>query len=112
LEGAMGESSALSLSDYEQLVWLASRGIVVLCEDGGNWRAMVPCGDVFRHAADAEDLDPWRVAEVRGAYGEYGWDGVVAWISERRGTEPMERFRTPEYLKARAFLEYWKDGVD
>ena len=40
MEGAMGESSALSLSDYEQLVWLASRGIVVLCEDGGNWRAM------------------------------------------------------------------------
>jgi hypothetical protein len=52
------------------------------------------------------------VAEVREAYGKYGWDGVVAWVSERRGEEPTERFRTPEYLKAKAFLGYWKDGVD
>jgi len=95
--------------EYENLLWLAARDIVFFSErtgGGGDWIALVNCGDTFCLAcADAEELTPERSWEVKTIYERCGWDGVVAWIAKARGEEPLEKLRTSGYMAAREFLD-------
>ena len=105
------------LLEYSQLFWLAARDVVWFAEASssdlqehmasrGGWIALINLSDTFGYAcADAERLAPGQAHEVRAYYEEYGWSGVIAWVSVKRNQEPLEELKTPEYLKARAGLQ-------
>jgi hypothetical protein len=58
--------------------------------------------------ADAEDLPLEEIERLHGLWKEYGPDGVIAWVANRRGEEPLAEYVTEKYKEARAALEAFK----
>lgn len=102
----------LLVRQYEHLFWLAAEDIVFFShynseiEDyDGGFHAAVNCNDTFNYASvDAEDLAPGQAHKVRDFYERYGWAGVVAWASKKRGIEPLKELQDDKYREAMAEL--------
>lgn len=103
---------------HGHLFWLAARDVVFFStyneeikgRDNG-WHAAVNCNDTFYYAsADATDLAPGHEHEVRAAFDQWGWAGVVAWCAIERGQEPLEQLQTDEYRQARAAIDAARAG--
>lgn len=101
------------LFEYEQMFWLASRDVLYFAEAThheldaarGGWRVCVLCNDTFGYAcADAEIIAPGQAREVRAFYEAFGWDGVIAWVAEKRQQAPLKELQTPKYFQAKAAL--------
>lgn len=102
-----------SLEEMNHLLWLAARDIIFFStyddddkEYTNGFYAAVNCNDTFYYAsADAESLPFERAEELRGAYELFGFAGVVAWCSLKRGYGPLERLQTEQYRAAMEFLQ-------
>lgn len=74
-------------------------------EIGEFWSPCVNLSDTFGYAcADGERLDDSQIDCLISAHKQWGYDGVVAWASLIRKSEPIEPRRTPEYFEARVAL--------
>jgi len=101
---------SMTLQDYEALCWLAAREVVYFStynrdigtyDDG--WYVYINANDTFCYAcADGEYVAPSQATQVRALYEKYGSAGVVAWVSQKRGKEPLPHLRDPAFEAALA----------
>jgi len=71
--------------------------------DTEDWpfQMAVLVNDTFYIAsADSEIVPLDKLNRVISIYGNYGWDGITAWVAFQRNKEPLERYRTKKYKKA------------
>lgn len=66
----------------------------------------VRCGDTFAYAcADAESFTLDDLPEIHRLWKKHGYVGLVAWISQKRRTDPVKEYRyDSHYLAAKADL--------
>jgi hypothetical protein len=93
----LGPEAAVSVKDdfesYKKLIAAA------------HW-VVFNANDLFARAcADAEQVDADYVPMAASLFGEYGWDGLNAFIAWHRNQEPLEELRTAKYREARASIE-------
>ena len=100
---------------YEILFHLAANDILVFSEwDSHNknygkyFSPAVLCNDTFYYSGgDAEEIDLSEVLHLEDVYNKFGEDGVVAWVSRKRGgLEPLKELQSEQYCKA---VEYLKE---
>ena len=80
--------------------------------DTEDWpfQMAVLVNDTFYIAsADSEIVPLDKLNRVISIYGNYGWDGITAWVAFQRNKEPLERYRTKKYKKA---LKALKDNIN
>jgi hypothetical protein len=86
------------------MVELAAHGHVSFRMDGDTPFAAVICNDVFSPGADAHVLSPFDGIVFSSMFALYGVSGLYALIAFKRSQEPVEAFRTPEYIKGRDYI--------
>lgn len=96
-----------------KLIWLSSRNVVFwgsYNEKTDKWdedaHPFINCNDTFYFAtADGEDFEEKDMDLIIEAYKKFGYSGVDAWIALKRGIDVLEQRITPEYLKAKKWLQ-------
>lgn len=64
-------------------------------------------GDVFSHAADSEEIELSKVEIVLELYRDFGHDGVVAYVSHKRGQAPLAQHLTDKHIQALKALSHF-----
>lgn len=65
----------------------------------------INCGDTFAYAcADAELVPVTEWHTLARLHDDYGYDGLVAWIADRRCEEPIKPRQTEAYQEAKEQL--------
>lgn len=86
-----------------------------LIEDVGFWANegfCINCGDTFAYAcSDAEEIPDGELPLVANLYDQFGYDGVVAWIANNRGCDPIKPCITEKYKLARETLTKLRGDV-
>lgn len=100
---------------YEIMFHLAAQDILFFGDwddinkcHGMYFSPAVLCNDTFYYACgDAESIQLEEVEHLEHIYNTFGEDGVVAWVSKKRGgLSPLKELQSDNYLKA---VEYLKD---
>jgi len=97
---------------YEKILWLAARDVVFFStynqekEDYDGWfHPFILCNDTFGYAcADAEEVGEHDVDVLTEVFKKYEWDGVIAFVSKKRGVEVIKELRTERYKEAMEYL--------
>ena len=63
--------------------------------------ATINLNDTFHPAADGEDIDGFNLYYIFPVYKNYGRDALLAYTALKRGYDPLKRFITPNFLKAK-----------
>lgn len=65
----------------------------------------IRCSDTFYYAcSDSEDVPESECEKVVNVYDEFGDDGLTAWVAVHRNEDPLERYQTDTFFKAKEFL--------
>lgn len=74
------------------------------CHDGG-WYPTLNMNDTFAYStADCENIKFEDIPKLLDLHKKYRHHGIDAWVAVRRGVDVLERYRTPEYFKAKEEL--------
>jgi hypothetical protein len=76
--------------------------VVELSNGDGKITIWLNVNDTFYTAADGESVPESDLELLASLNGNYGFDGVVAWVAKKRGMEPLEfkYKKTSNYLEA------------
>ncbi len=92
---------SLASDEQESVKYLIAKDVLYLNLDKEEVDPWVCLNDVFAGAADGEGVNLEEIKSIHKIHLKYGWDGVVAWFSNKLGGEPWtSRQRTPEYKQA------------
>ena len=93
--------SSLTETEKEYVKYLLKYDIITLSPRSDKMDLYINCNDIFYPASDGEviTVDDFEIL-VDLDWG-FGWDGIVAWISMKRGIEP----KSSVYKKHRAYKE-------
>ncbi len=83
------------------LEMLADEAIYISCFDDDKIRIDILVNDTFYYAtSDSESIETEDLLIIHGLWEKFGYDGLVAWVSKKRGVEPLKEAQTNGYRKA------------
>jgi hypothetical protein len=69
-----------------------------------HWHPAILCNDTFCYAADGENFHAHELDLIADSYAEFGYSGITAWVAHKRNQEPLAKYRTEAYSKARVSI--------
>lgn len=99
---------------YDDLFYLVLHDVVLFTtydEETGEHRdnyisPFINCGDTFFYAsADAEGFKLEHASYLRGLYDQFGYDGLIAWISTKRNQPTLDVCNTDSYKNAMMWIK-------
>lgn len=98
-----------SKENREKLISLLDSDAWIEVDDAGKVHLELNMNDTFAYAsADLEEFEEKDIAEIYDLRERYGFDGVTAWASHKRGDKPIESYRTDKFKKAMGEI---KNGI-
>ena len=66
-----------------------------------DWHPAILCSDTFCYAADGENFKATDLKLISDLYAEFGYAGVTAWVAHKRKQEPLAKYITEDYERAK-----------
>lgn len=93
-------AATLSSPHQETLMYLLDSSVVEISMDGEDIVVLAHVGDVFSHTADNEEIELQVLPTVLDIFHRFGHDGLVAYVSHKRGQAPLGSYLTDNHTQA------------
>lgn len=97
-------------SMVEELISSEDEVIRLRIDEDNNITMWILMNDTFDYAcADGEDVTLQEIELVYKSWKKFGWDGVTAFVSNKRGELPLQQLQSEKFHEAIKFIKDTKE---
>ena len=101
---------AVLSSMVEELISSEDEVIRLRIDEDNNITMWILMNDTFDYAcADGEDVTLQEIELVYKSWKKFGWDGVTAFVSNKRGELPLQQLQSEKFHEAIKFIKDTKE---